>query len=233
MLAPFNMPRWPLAAPWLLHPSRVAFPGRHSKHWLSNLKCFTSQKLTNTRTHTHTHSHNYNMSRGGSILTGQPGEQLPMLHRGNSSVMSAFPFDTHLPSYPCPPSVPFCFALRLSSHIIMLYFRAFSFIFIKTVVKFTYTAPVPGRLDGFPPGCCLGMLSSFVRLASRGIARRGLHQLRLRVRLLCQSRCYCFQAVACLGSFRSSFSFCALLCFFFLLFEVFTTLPAHNGKQKA
>lgn len=52
MLAPFNMPRWPLAAPWLLHPSRVAFPGRHSKHWLSNLKCFTSQKLTNTRAHT-------------------------------------------------------------------------------------------------------------------------------------------------------------------------------------
>lgn len=101
MLAPFNMPRWPLAAPWF-HSSRVAFPGRHSKHWLSNLKCSTSQQLTNTRTvHTHTDTHNYNLSRGGSILTGQPREQLPMLHRGNSSVMSAFPFDTHLPSYPC------------------------------------------------------------------------------------------------------------------------------------
>lgn len=57
---------------------------------------------------THRHSHNYNMTRAGSILTGQPGEQLPIVHGGNSSVMSAFPFDTHLPSsYPChSPSLP-------------------------------------------------------------------------------------------------------------------------------
>lgn len=165
-------------------------------------------------------------------MTGQPGEQLTMLHRGNSSVMSAFPFDTHLPSYPChcPPS-PFCFALRLSSHIIMLYFRAFSFIFIKTVVKFTYTALVPGRLDGFPPGCCLGMLSSFVRLASRACDLVRATSTEAEGATSLPKPLLLFPGRSLLGLF--SLFFLVLCSAFFLLFEVFTTLPAHNGKQKA
>lgn len=164
-------------------------------------------------------------------MTGQPGEQLPMLHRGNSSVMSAFPFDTHLPSYPCPPCRPVCFALRLSSHIIMLYFRAFSFIFIKTVVKFTYTALVPGRLDGFPPGCCLGMLSSFVGQSRHSWAWATSTEAEGATSL--PKPLLLFPGRSLLGLFSLFFLvFCSALLFF-LLFEVFTTLPAHNGKQKA
>lgn len=231
MLAPFNMPRWPLAAPWLLHPSRVAFPGRHSKHWLSNLKCFTSQKLTNTRTHTH--SHNYNMSRGGSILTGQPGEQLPMLHRRNSSVMSAFPFDTHLPSYPCPPSVPFVspcdchhtllcfisvpfplFLLKLSSNLhIQLSSRGDSTVSRRAVVS----------------ACCLPSCAWPVGAHSRAWATsteaEGATSLPKPLLL--------FPGRSLLGLFSLFFLVLCSALLFFLLFEVFTTLPAHNGKQKA
>jgi len=110
--APFNIPRWPLASSCQRQiPGKIAFPGRHSRPWLSNLKYFRTQLLTHTYakqspsthtlTHIRTHRHNYNITREGSILTGQERNPLQgCRHRNNPSVMSAFPFDTHLPSYP-------------------------------------------------------------------------------------------------------------------------------------
>lgn len=148
--------------------------------------------------------------------------------------MSAFPFDTHLPStYPChSPSLP-PFVSPCDCHHTLLCFISVPFPLFLLKLSSNLHIQLSSQRDSTVSrraavsACCLRVLGQ------SGIAGLGSwsgYVNWLRVRLLCQSRCYCFQAVACLGSFRSSFSFCAL---FFLLFEVFTTLPAHNGKQKA